>query len=360
MQHILHARLLRSWCTRLFSSDRIIIVFSVFGTILIVFRFFYHVFSGSNTYVTLVEDDALYYIVTAKHIVNSGLSTFDGYTLTNGYHPLWMCVIVSLVYLFGSGATLFAAIGVVCGLCFFLTGIWTDNLSRLLFERSILRVPMVLIALYFSLRLICEGMEVTILLPLLLYTVIFVITHEGSKNTKDTVVSGVLCSAVILARLDAVLFVVQLLLLVVMRSSVTVAARIRTAAWLLFGLLPLAVFLCWNRYTYGTFATVSSLAKQQVLQFSVNWRYLYDLWETPEGKVGSFLIIPALLLLVCSARLRSRYRSRPEILLLLLLPCILSAVVMLRSSWVLFPWYLYSLPLAMLCAGMVCSDWLFE
>ena len=34
------------------------------------------------------EDDAYYYLVIARNIAHSGVSTFDQQSLTNGYHPL--------------------------------------------------------------------------------------------------------------------------------------------------------------------------------------------------------------------------------------------------------------------------------
>ncbi len=41
-----------------------------------------------------LDDDAYYYTVIARNIAQSGLSTFDGQTLTNGYHPLWLGLLV--------------------------------------------------------------------------------------------------------------------------------------------------------------------------------------------------------------------------------------------------------------------------
>ena len=38
----------------------------------------------------VVGDDAFYYLLTARHLAASGVSTFDGIHLTNGYHPGWM------------------------------------------------------------------------------------------------------------------------------------------------------------------------------------------------------------------------------------------------------------------------------
>jgi len=42
-------------------------------------------------------DDAFYYLITAKHFSERHLSSFDGITLTSGYHPLWMWL-CSIVY----------------------------------------------------------------------------------------------------------------------------------------------------------------------------------------------------------------------------------------------------------------------
>jgi hypothetical protein len=42
----------------------------------------------------MVDDDAYYYMVIARHIAASGVSTFDGQSLTNGYHPLWLALLV--------------------------------------------------------------------------------------------------------------------------------------------------------------------------------------------------------------------------------------------------------------------------
>jgi len=43
-----------------------------------------------------LPDDAFYYFVIAGHILNGDGSSFDGLTLNNGYHPLWMLMILPL------------------------------------------------------------------------------------------------------------------------------------------------------------------------------------------------------------------------------------------------------------------------
>ncbi|MBK8167047.1 MAG: hypothetical protein IPK64_13990 [bacterium] len=42
----------------------------------------------------LISDDAYYYFVTARHIAGGAGPTFDGLSLTNGFHPLWMLAVV--------------------------------------------------------------------------------------------------------------------------------------------------------------------------------------------------------------------------------------------------------------------------
>src|SRR4051812_20546872 len=53
----------------------------------------------------LFQDDAFYYIVTAKHFVDKGVFAFDGVNETNGFHPLWMAIVVALFKVCGSACT---------------------------------------------------------------------------------------------------------------------------------------------------------------------------------------------------------------------------------------------------------------
>jgi len=44
----------------------------------------------------VVPDDTFYYLLIARNLAHTGRSTFDGVSATNGYHPLWMAVLVPL------------------------------------------------------------------------------------------------------------------------------------------------------------------------------------------------------------------------------------------------------------------------
>ena len=47
--------------------------------------------------VTIVADDCFYYFKIAQNLAATGIPTFDGINITNGFHPGWMVVLVGLV-----------------------------------------------------------------------------------------------------------------------------------------------------------------------------------------------------------------------------------------------------------------------
>jgi len=57
---------------------------------------FFVIFSDASQLVKIVPDDAFYYFKIAQNIIEGFGSTFDGTNLANGYHPLWMVMILPL------------------------------------------------------------------------------------------------------------------------------------------------------------------------------------------------------------------------------------------------------------------------
>lgn len=54
----------------------------------------------------LAADDSFYYFRTAQHIVAGDGSTFDGINFTNGYHPLWMALLLPTYWFAGADSEL--------------------------------------------------------------------------------------------------------------------------------------------------------------------------------------------------------------------------------------------------------------
>jgi hypothetical protein len=75
----------------------------------------------------VLEDDFFYYLRIAQRIVMDGRSTYDGVHLTNGYHPLWMLVLIALTRLFGTGITFFYALQSVLVGCVLTTYLFCER-----------------------------------------------------------------------------------------------------------------------------------------------------------------------------------------------------------------------------------------
>ena len=77
------------------------IITILIGTLFQLFFLFSHnlLFLLTNT----LPDDAFYYFQTARNIVNGFGSTFDGVNLANGYHPLWMLILLPIYKFFSVG-----------------------------------------------------------------------------------------------------------------------------------------------------------------------------------------------------------------------------------------------------------------
>jgi hypothetical protein len=73
--------------------------------------------SELDALLTMVPDDAFYYLQIARHLATTGESTFDGLSSTNGYHPVWMAMLSALAALVDDRTMLLRiAIGLSFGL----------------------------------------------------------------------------------------------------------------------------------------------------------------------------------------------------------------------------------------------------
>jgi len=65
----------------------------------------------------VVPDDAFYYLSIARHLADTGASTFDGLNPTNGYHPGWMAVLAVCAKIFVTPVALLRS-ALVAAFCF--------------------------------------------------------------------------------------------------------------------------------------------------------------------------------------------------------------------------------------------------
>lgn len=279
------------------------------------------------------QDDAYYYFVLARHLVQEGKSTFDGHTLTNGYHPLWMLVVAFQYKVFSQSPLLTRVIEILLGL------------GTLITTLLVVRLPNLLLNLLFTIGLFkvltlfaFNGMETT------LFAFCFgLFTYVGSRRTSGLNSSGVFdglaAAAAIFARIDAVLFVLPQLLL--MPGS---RRRKATALGVIVALL--IFYMAVNRHLFGVAMPISGDVKA-LGGLQLNHVFFHQLTAVSDQVTEVFYVIFSLL--VISPLLIAR--TTDKIIRSVLLAFVVGTFTFLLrliflSSWDIWPWYNYPLLLA--------------
>lgn len=216
--------------------------------------------------VQFIPDDAFYYFQTARNIVNGYGSTFDGHHLTNGYHPLWMLLLLPLAATIHNPILFIKA---VLLLGFLLNTVCAGLLYVLL--RRITQVVWLAIvgtALYFLNRQVIfmslNGLETGLASLLFMISLYLLVVDErvGRDSFHSTFLTGVVLGLLFLARTDTAFFV----------AAFVVIALISKSKRLWHGLLLIATmglivgpWLFWNWFHFGSFVQVSGFAVPYVL-----------------------------------------------------------------------------------------------
>ena len=164
-------------------------------------------------FLAFYADDFFYYLRVAQRVVADGRSTYDGVHLTNGYHPLWMLVVIALTWLFGTGIAFFYALQSVLVACVLATYLVRERtLTALAPVRHAWRrssPPRLLRPRWCSSRAAWRLALATPLIAALVYYRLCRFTWSFRR----ALLLGLLSAAVVLARLDAAILVVTMALL---------------------------------------------------------------------------------------------------------------------------------------------------
>ncbi|HRE87578.1 MAG TPA: hypothetical protein PK095_00440 [Myxococcota bacterium] len=208
----------------------------------------------------VIPDDVFFYLEIADRIVDGEGSTFSGLMPTNGYHPLWMGMNVTLRAIFGEDpATRVSALLVATALGNLAAIALAFRLTRQL-GLSLFLAP-VLIAAYTSANHL--GSELHLSLPLLLASLGLTLTLVQRPTRRPTHLFGLglLFGLTALARLDNA-FCIAALGLVALDWRGPRKTLIRDAALIgLGGALVLAPYFAWNLATFGHLIPISGAVK---------------------------------------------------------------------------------------------------
>ena len=296
-----------------------------------------YIWATKTLFLRLMPDDAYYYLKTAVNIAAGYGPTFDLLNATNGFHPLWMALLVPVASVCGDDMDLFTQVVLTGQIGLVILG--TLMLARNgLFGRDMLVwVAVAMLASFYGTKVLVNGVEAGIeyLLLCAALTYWWRVTGSGERlDARSAIILGLLAGFVTLARLDAVVFSVVLLLMpLIWPERLLRATEMRERLTeCIIGLAAFGVvlipYLAWNVVNFGHLVPVNASIK-------AGWPFAF----TPPGIVGAAVIF------VCVLAFRFMghrwVRERRKLFPLVVLVGLQSAILLAAKATVIPPpWYL--------------------
>jgi hypothetical protein len=213
---------------------------------------------------TFSQDDAFFYFEVARRIGSGQGTTFDGITQTNGYHPLWQCLLVPLAPLMNASRELGARVALVFSVV--LMGLALLQIHRVAQRLTPGKAWMGL--LYVTMTLVWApiyGME-SALAALLLAILLNLIVNEATLTSVPTGMKiGFVSALLMLARLDALMYLVAVdSLWAVLLWRLHHSGKRSWCPWfwcLAIQMTLIGLYFAYNQIAYGHLLTISALVK---------------------------------------------------------------------------------------------------
>ncbi len=324
-------------------------------------RILYHMYYSSDAYLHFVTDDFYYYLLPARNLVTKGISSFDGATITNGYHPLWM-LCVSGLYLssFGNEQIFFSALALICSLSTYITFRYLYQLSTCLFPDNTLLYAFILPVVLIFGGLIFLGMEIVLTIPLYLLFLLKLSQINFTKTVrKGTSFSlGFITSLLLLSRLDTGILIVLTIAFILGQNHREKKIITHFIYNFCLGGILVPIYFLSNYFLFGHFLTVSTSAKALSPLHNIDFSSLMYLAFNRDAIGGLFLIPIGLCLLLFSGK----YSIQQKLLcyIILLYPLFYYLIILINSSWFLNRWYFYPIPFATLVTLGLLTEFLFS
>jgi len=219
-----------------------------------------YIWATKTLFLRLMPDDAYYYLKTAVNIAAGYGPTFDLLNATNGFHPLWMALLVPVASVCGDDMDLFTQVVLTGQIGLVILGTLILARNGLFGRGMLVWVAVAMLASFYGTKVLVNGVEAAIeyLLLCAALTYWWRVTGPGEiLHVRNAVVLGFLAGLVTLARLDAVVFSVVLLLMPLIwpqRPFQATEMRERLTECVIglaaFGVV-LIPYLAWNVVSFG-------------------------------------------------------------------------------------------------------------
>lgn len=241
-------------------------------------------------------DDAFYYLQPAWNLAHGRGLTLDGMSPTNGFHPLWMLLVVVAARFAPSKAALFDGVRAMSLVLFYATALVFASLVGAVFRRRTLGFMGLLLYLVFPHLFISHmnGLETGLALmisSLMLYSLVSGIARS-QQPPNDVIRMGLLTALLFLTRTDAVAMIVPVCgfwLFWRLRDRLQLKHRLsaKGATWrVLLFCLPWAVLVspwliwCWARF--GSIVQSSAYVDPTILSryYATHFDYPQTGWRS--------------------------------------------------------------------------------
>ena len=204
---------------------------------------------GDDYAIQRITDDAYYYIVIGRNLIDIGESSFLQGFPTNGYHPLWLILITLTGSIFGFSLTVikFLELAVIfAGLVIFIRFFKIQTLLETAFYTFFLWY------IFRSFSLV--AMETSLLFPALVFFFVSILSEENFFASNRWLVITISSCLVIGTRLDAAFFVIPILFIVPVSR--------KEKQFVFLSLLAVAsIYAGFNHLVFGTPVPVSGSVK---------------------------------------------------------------------------------------------------
>lgn len=298
-----------------------------------------------ETLMALLSDDAFYYLKIAAHIADGNGSTFDGVAPTNGYHPLWMLVVILAQLVSGLELILSASIVLFVNFVFCIAAaVMSVFIVRKYISRDYGHVAVAALMSPIALSAMTNGMETAMAILSVLILVWYCYRTNAlsaSCTARESLLLGFILAIVFLSRLDLVFLPIATGLLVTVvhfqggRSLKSFLSRsICILGPFLLMTLP---YLLFNYFAYGGLLPLSGTVKSSFPELRETLQLYGD------SLIGLAMLIVLTILTAASLR-GNGGMARPSLLaspliLVTLASWLHFAYVFLFMDWGVYWWH---------------------
>ncbi len=295
-----------------------------------------------------LSDDFFYYAQIAHNLLNGKGLSFDGITQTNGFHPLWMLILIAISYLTTAKFYSFSLLVFLVSVLFSFFSFYTCyKLLKHKFFNSNFALEIAFLYFIYVYKFSTMGMEVTLLFPIVPLSLLFFIKtydeYDGLNRFNITLI-GLFSLLAVFSRLDIILYYIPTII-VLFIYMLRKERKIFFSSLILFALIfsPFLLYLIINKINFGYFVPLSGVAKGMMHDFvfsksMVNswFKYTIDI-----AKLPALTVVISILLMPFFIIKQKNIFSTLSLTLILLFPICFYTITGYRSDWPIWPWYLY-------------------